>query len=297
PVPEGFVVSSDTTENTIEQGLVIKQGDDPASTTSNEFVWVPVKNPLTDYKRGVTGDMTDINGNLTIGYFEDNTMSENMAIKNSVDKYNGFYIGRYETGLCDNARYSSTVIDGSNFINASPVVKKDAITWNYISQIRAVAESKKIYNTSNVHSTLINSYVWDTMLNYLIASGDKTQYQVVNNCSDFANYFNVEFLIDSNIKYSSDYGKTYQIGLTKKQLNTDYLLTTGATKRNSTKNIYDLAGNIWEWTTEKFNSNFGVFRGGSFAYGNSASTSYRDSLFNQSFSHFGLGFRCMIYMP
>ena len=39
------------------------------------------------------------------------------------------------------------------------------------------------------------------------------------------------------------------------------LLTTGATERNSSKNIYDVAGNVFEWTTESISSSFRVVRG------------------------------------
>lgn len=50
-------------------------------------------------------------------------------------------------------------------------------------------------------------------------------------------------------------------------LNMSILLTTGATKRNSVLNIYDLAGNVWEWTLEKSPKveNPCSFKGGGFS--------------------------------
>ena len=55
------------------------------------------------------------------------------------------------------------------------------------------------------------------------------------------------------------------------------LLTTGATEATSLQNIYDIAGNLWEWTRE-FYSTSGpcVDRGGSYGtYGLITSAKYR----------------------
>ena len=46
-----------------------------------------------------------------------------------------------------------------------------------------------------------------------------------------------------------------------KMKDTAILLTTGATERNCSKNIYDVAGNCWEWTTESVSSGYRVSRG------------------------------------
>ena len=51
------------------------------------------------------------------------------------------------------------------------------------------------------------------------------------------NYKVVEYDKNSKKNYS---GKIF----------TNTELTTGATERNKAKNIYDLAGNVWEWTLE-----------------------------------------------
>ena len=62
PVPKGFTVSGVTSENTIDNGLVIYEGLDAvtdsnvetARNTRNQFVWVPVPEPSEMY--GVTTD-------------------------------------------------------------------------------------------------------------------------------------------------------------------------------------------------------------------------------------------------
>ena len=156
PVPRGYVGSSVASENEIDTGYVIYEGEEPvtqenvevAQTTRNQFVWVPVPDSSqmygTDSKgkkwgklynfNKSTGAVTnnnwsESNGVMRIssstGYREPDilknydkdsqlktygigvkSMNEfymdlqkefNSMIK-SVEKYGGFYIGRYETG-------------------------------------------------------------------------------------------------------------------------------------------------------------------------------------------------------
>ena len=55
--------------------------------------------------------------------------------------------------------------------------------------------------------------------------------------------------------------KENELSATADMENKSILLTTGATERNSFKNIYDVAGNCWEWTTESNSSSHRVYRG------------------------------------
>ena len=77
----------------------------------------------------------------------------------------------------------------------------------------------------------------------------------------------------------------------------DILLTTGASERNSAKNIYDIAGNCYEWTTESYSSGSRVSRGGSFNNSGSRSpASNRSNSVLPSGSSNGLGFRPVLYV-
>ena len=73
------------------------------------------------------------------------------------------------------------------------------------------------------------------------------------------------------------------------------LLLTGAEDRNSVMNIYDFAGNIFEWTLEKSNANNRSAKRGGHAYseGNSASAVSRNS--TTSIIGSGIGFRIVLY--
>ena len=101
---------------------------------------------------------------------------------------------------------------------------------------------------------------WDLVLAYLEASG-VSEGDLKNNSGLWGNYKDVIFNI-SRGKYSIDDGATYeQVSRTYPKPASGILLTTGTTKRNNKMNIYDLAGNVWEWTLET-NTDSCVSRGG-----------------------------------
>ena len=83
-------------------------------------------------------------------------------------------------------------------------------------------------------------------------------------------------------------------------------IATGSSDDTRTNNIYDLAGNMWEWTTEtkirKNNGNntnytFAVLRGGSFLSGGSNfAVVFRYGYSTVSFSNVNIGFRAVLYI-
>jgi hypothetical protein len=83
-------------------------------------------------------------------------------------------------------------------------------------------------------------------------------------------------------------------------------IATGAVSDTRTNNIYDLAGNMWEWTTETIKrtgtsdntkQTFAVLRGGSFsADGSSYPVVYRNGGVNTTATDFYFGFRVVLYI-
>ncbi len=107
---------------------------------------------------------------------------------------------------------------------------------------------------------------WDLVLKHIENKQGKIQAEIKNDSSSWGNYENAKFEITKG-KYSRDYGKTFtEVNGTYTKTVSRILLTTGATERNSVLNIYDLAGNEYEWTLEKStdNSNPSVNRGGDY---------------------------------
>ena len=134
-----------------------------------------------------------------------------------------------------------------------------------IGEVGAVALSNSLYNSSNYGATsmLCTGACWDSVLDFIKATKN------VTSSADWGNYGDAEFDIIRG-KYA-EYANgtlgsfTAVEGTYKKELysvSKKYIiLTTGATERNSAKNIYDVAGNCWEWTTESYSSGRRVLRG------------------------------------
>ena len=123
---------------------------------------------------------------------------------------------------------------------------------------------------------------------------------IKSDSTKWGNYSNATFTVtNTNAKYSENYGVNYNSvpaeGYPKTNL--ARLLTTGATERNSVAGIYDIAGNVREWTLEKttISSIPCSNRGGSYDNGGSDNpASYRGNV-TTSVSHDVIGFRPALY--
>ena len=176
--------------------------------------------------------------------------------EDSVNKYGGFYIARYEAGAgSKNPRTSSS---GTTDVVLSQANK---YPYNYISQTDSITKAATINNgKTNVTASLINSAVWDRTLNWLEETKTVTRAELFDSTS-WGNYKNSQFNFTG--KYSTDHGDTFTdvTTSTQKPESDFYLLGTGVTEYTKRNNIYDLAGNCWEWTTESYSSDNRVSRG------------------------------------
>lgn len=108
--------------------------------------------------------------------------------------------------------------------NETLVSKPNVQVWNNISKVEALELATKMYNSNEFTCSLINSFAWDTTLKWL----EKTN-----------NIEYSEFAIDSVNE------NTYVTG------------------QSSINNIYDMNGNVSEWTTEMLEE-YAIFRAGKF---------------------------------
>ncbi len=158
--------------------------------------------------------------------------------KTNVNKYGGFYIGRYEAGVSS----AETDRTESSSNTEQLVIQKNKYVYNYISYDDALNEAQK-YATNvetNAKSSLLTGAAWDRTLGWLYETGDKTIGKLTVDSMSWGNY-NVNTFFE----------------------NTENPKKTGESEKTKSKNIYDLAGNVSEWTTEVNTSGSGwLTRGG-----------------------------------
>ena len=167
----------------------------------------------------------------------------------SVNKYGGYYIGRYEAGDgTTTSKRTSSTSDTNTLVS-----KKGAYVYNYITNDSAKSLSSGMYSGNGaVTSQLITGAGWDRALNWIIETGEQTGKQteenVLCNSSSWGNYNNST----GNAATNAGPGNMN--------------FTTGRSEYWKANNIYDLAGNTWEWTQETYQSTNSVIRGGDYVY-------------------------------
>lgn len=297
-IPAGFIVVEG---KKLEDGMVIRDVT-YTNTNGSEFVWVPVGQKIT-FKDGTTGSITlsrySFDSSTGVATAQDPTTiidsyyTENATSFTATDKKThsptvartvtnnnvteiefvkqanankGYYIGRFEAGLSGTSDNDSlttkTAVDGS----VKSVTIAGRGVWNTITRDDAKTMSQGMYtnDTSKFKSELLTSYAWDTAVVF------------IEKCGTNSNYANQN-------SFNTGSSPT----------------TTGSATKNSVNdvqcNIYDMASNVREWTTEYSSSSINpcVGRGGTYNY----STYYVRIRFkyNTSSSN-NIGFRPLLYI-
>ena len=270
-IPGGFHLDEESGTK-VEEGIVIED------EKGNQFVWIPTgtyqtssgakTNNLTRRLYEYTGDnkpanVTEIEGDnqiregsMVASYFygEGDSRSGFSAQIDSFKKSaettenggnGGFYIGRYEQGTGN-------------------VCQKGLEMYGNVTRNQAVEAADAMYNGNKyVISELINSYAWDTALNFICQTNPEG-YTLATNA----------------------------IGVGSRH-------TTGGNINDKYSNIYDFCGNCCEWTTEYSESSINkdghyTTRGGIFTTANSWAASRTTEITNQQSAN--ISFRVQLYI-
>ena len=271
-------------EGTIDTGLVIKDA------SGNEYVWVVVPRTTAVYKTTGLGkttftdaDYTSIENDLkeytktyrgsisysdvyypddkNVGWFADATAYNNLknSMLKSVYENGGFYVGRYEAGIDTTAGTNRTSNTDKNsngkytMPSTTPVSRADAYPYTWVTRTQAQNLASNV-NSGTKTSSLMFGVQWDLVLAFMHNKGNIADSTLTSNSTTMGNYkVNLWTIKNANAKYSTNSGSTFTAcpNPFKKESYSSILLTTGADSSFSVQNIYDIAGNVWEWTLEK----------------------------------------------
>lgn len=161
----------------------------------------------------------------------------------SIYSHGGFYIGRYETGVDGEARTKAT----STTPTEMPVIKANVYPYNWVTCAQANTIASRLQQTGYTTS-LMFGLQWDLVLKYLETKGI-SQNSLKTDSSLYGNYLNNSYTLTNN---TARYNQASTGWLTtipfEKNAEAQVLVSSGANSGFCMQNIYDLAGNLSEWT-------------------------------------------------
>ena len=307
--PTVFTTAKNTTDyDNIKADLIAYASDYREGKKGQGYNWTDEwyamdgETLVTASTSGLTEKQKLLNNGCGLTYSEYNTKYQTML--SSIYTNKGFYIGRYEAGIAGSdtdtslARYERTEIT-----NSSPkaVSRKDMIPYNFVTCSDAQQLANKM-TTGNKTSSLLFGIQWDLVCKFLEVKGNwdtttnTAQYYIKENSASWGNYSNSTFTINSAKakKYNSSNKSCDDI---KGEKTGTILLTTGASEYTNKMNIYDWAGNEWEWTLENTTSTSYPcsFRGGVFGDRSSDSPASGRGDFITTSSSGTIGLRSSLY--
>ena len=182
--------------------------------------------------------------------------SDTEDYKESVNENGGFYIGRYE----------------ASEDNGVTEIKANKSPRNNISQTDALQKAKGMYESSEFTSSLLTGGAWDRTLGWLEETGAVSSIEIVGDSKSWGNY--------SDDTFSG----------------TDDLINTGSMTQTEKNHIFDLAGNVEEWTTEADSSAYRVGRGGYYNTTGSGFPCSNRRSDSPDYTPSNLGFRLALYL-
>ena len=226
---------------------------------------------MQDYFSMPAGSTVEDTKNMICQAYKQGMFSNTEENKVSVNNNGGFYIARYEASYLDGKAASKV---STNTRTSSSTTLTNGMLWNYISQTEALAKANEMYTSEGFTSSLPSGAAWDRTLSWLEETKQVSILELVGDSKTWGNYKDDTFT------------------------NTTGLINTGNFSQTEKNHIFDLAGNLWEWTTESYSSGSRVFRGG--GCGGSGSVSPASNRYGYGYppdgTSDGVGFRVALYL-
>ncbi len=263
-IPAGFTISDKEEEKSIDNGLVVKGPD------GSEFVWIPINKETLSPEGTSNKEMAEkINGKWKGILYENysSTSSDKMTygnrepiylndsysgdaspsnvlmfteaelqtnydkMINSIKTNGGFYVSRFEVSLNENGKIQSK--SGTEPLTASSC---NPYNWygmyNTIKHYAGSNTNEYTISNGNVFSEMIYGSCYDAMLNWALFNGNDSR----------------------------------KVGERENGNHTGTIKNTGETVNDKINNIYDLEGNLREYTQEGNTSSSRMRRGGDYSY-------------------------------
>ena len=309
-LPKGFRQVSGTT---LEKGLTIQD------STGNQYVWVEVPKTkevyptagleITEFTEdeytAIETDLHTYTNDYRRSGWEDKYYSDEATgltseqytqlkqkMLKSVYQNGGFYIGKYETGT-ETARATGS---SSTAPEETPVIKQNVYPYNYVTCSQAQTLASNMEHGDRTTS-LMFGVQWDLTLKYLETKGT-AQADLKTNSTNWGNYNNNLWNItNANLKYAPN-GSGWTTATEKSKTDGEnILLSTGASETFSKQGIYDIAGNVFEWTLEyTSDSSYPcAYRGGDCNYYGSNAPAVNRNNHNTRYCNDSIGFRVSLF--
>ena len=294
-------------------------------TTFTDADYTSIENDLKEYTKTYRGSTSFITDTWYADDKNEGWLSETeyKTLKNSMLKSvyenGGFYVGRYEAGIAENRTGNTDKnSDGKYTIEGmpTPVTKADAYPYTYVTRTQAQNLASNVKSGTKT-SSLMFGVQWDLVLAFMHNKGNIEDSTLTSNSTTIGNYYNSTFDLNRG-KYAQcgQLGNTWKnfdsaldsivvsnetTGKMKKTEQNSYkngiLLTTGGTEQSKVMNIYDIAGNVYEWTLEKTPNTYEpcVTRGGLFNDTGSYRPAAEHGGSSSGHSFYSIGFRVSIF--
>ena len=299
-------------------------------TTFTDADYTSIENDLKEYtktyRNGTEHSDTWYADNKTEGWLSE---AEYKKLKNSMLKSvyenGGFYVGRYEAGIdtttgTNRTSTGPTNSDGKYTIEGMPVpvTKADAYPYTYVTRTQAQNLASKV-NAETKTSSLMFGVQWDLVLAFMSKDTTKVNQEnlkeLILDSTTIGNYYNSTFQLSQTGQYAvysngslsstwnpsttstTNFVDSSRNKIAQSSHGNGILVTTGTSEKNKVMNIYDVAGNVWEWTLEKPFYDGGPFarRGGDYSDYGPTYPAVSRIRYDAAVANGGLGFRLSLW--